>query len=109
MCRNLGLCRHSSSCFNTIFHTHLFKKNIYLFFGCTGSSWLCGVFVAAHGLSLVIMSGSYSLVVVLGLLTVVVRLLLLWSLGSRHAGLVAAHELSFLEACGIFLDQGSNP
>ena len=34
----------------------------------------------------------------------------LWSTASRHAGsVVVAHRLSCSSACGIFLDQGSNP
>ena len=37
-------------------------------------------------------------------------LLLLQSMGSRHAGsVVVVHGLSCSAACGIFLDQGSNP
>ena len=45
-------------------------------------------------------------------------LLLLWSMGSRRAGfsscgtwasVVVVHGLSCSAACGIFLDQGSNP
>ena len=42
--------------------------------------WLCGVFVAARGLSLVVASGGYSLFAVCGLLIVV-------------ASLVAEHRL----------------
>ena len=41
--RNLGLCRHSSSCFNTIFHTHLLKKKFIYF-------WLHGISLAVLGL-----------------------------------------------------------
>jgi len=48
-----------------------------------------------HGLSLVAEKGSYSLVVVGGLLVVV-------------ASLVAEHRLRCLAECGIFPDQGSN-
>ena len=51
-----------------------------------------------------------------GLLFVAVRglllqwLLLLQSMGCRHAGsVVVAHGLSCSMACGIFPDQGSNP
>ena len=36
--------------------------------------WLCWVFIAAHGFSLVAMSGGYSLVAVLRLLIVVASL-----------------------------------
>ena len=52
--------------------------------------WLCWVFVAACGLSLVVASAGYSLL--------------------RCAGsVVVAHGLSCSAACGIFPDQGSNP
>ena len=67
--------------------------------------WLWQVFAAAHGLSLVVTSGGYSLGTVHGLLTVVPSLGLdrrLWSTGS----VVAAHEFSCSQARGIFLDQG---
>ena len=85
--------------------------------------WLCWVFVATHGLYLVAASGGYSLLWCAGFS---LRWhLLLWSTGSRctgfsscgmqsqqlwHAGsVVVARGLSCSEACGIFLDQGSNP
>ena len=70
--------------------------------------WLRWVFVAACGLSLVAVSGGYSS---LWCVHFSLRwLLLLWSMGSRRAGSVAAaHGLSCSAACGIFLDQGSNP
>ena len=71
---------------------------IYLFylfiFGCVGSSLL------RTGFSLVVESGGFSLS----------WLLLLRSTGSRRSGsVVVAHGLSRSAACGIFLDQGSNP
>ena len=79
--------------------------------------WLCWVFVASHGASLVAVGRGYSLVVVCQLL-----LLLLWSTGSRYLDsviLVPRHQsvgsvvvvqgLSCSTARGIFLDQGSNP
>ena len=52
----------------------------YLFFSFIYLFWLCWVFLAAHGLSPVAESWGYSLVAVLGLLTVV-------------ASLVAEHHL----------------
>ena len=48
----------------------------FFFFGCDKSSLL-------HGLSLVVVSRSYSLAVVLRLLIAVASLLLLWRTGSR--------------------------
>ena len=46
--------------------------------------WLCWVFIAAHGLSLVAASGGYSLLWCAGFS--LWWLLLLWSTGSRHVG-----------------------
>ena len=46
--------------------------------------WLCWVFIAVRGLSLVAASGGLLFVAVHGLLIMV--LFLFWSLGSRHAG-----------------------
>ena len=64
--------------------------------------WLCWVFAAAWGLSLVAASGGYSLLQHAGFS--LQWLLLLWSMGS----VVVAHGLSRSVACGIFPDQGSN-
>ena len=69
--------------------------------------WLCWVFVAAHGFSLVLASGGYSLVVACRLLTVVASLVAkhrLWSVGS----VVAPPGLSCSAACGLIPDQGWN-
>ena len=70
--------------------------------------WLCWVFVAARGLSLVAASGGYSLLRYAGF-----SLPWLLSCGARalgtRASVVVAHELSCSAACGIFPDQGSNP
>ena len=44
---------------------HSLFKIVFIYF------WLCRVFIAMHGLSLVFLSGDYSLVVVYGLLTMV--------------------------------------
>ena len=70
--------------------------------------WLHWVFTAAHGLSLLAASGGYSPVEVHGLLIAVASLCRTWALGPQ-ASLVVVHRLSCLMACGIFLDQGSNP
>ena len=70
--------------------------------------WLCWVFVSVRGLSLVAVSGGHSSSRCAGLS--LLRPLLLWSTGSRHAGsVVMAHGPSCSAACGIFPDQGSNP
>ena len=75
---------------------------IYLFL------WLCWVFVSVRGLSLVAASGGHSSSQCAGLS--LSRPLLLRSTGSRRAGsAVVAHGPSCSAACGIFLDQGSNP
>ena len=61
-----------------------------------------------QGLSLVAASGGHSSSRCAGLS--LSRPLLLWSTGSRRTGsVVVAHRLSCSAACGIFLDQGSNP
>ena len=95
----------------------LFSNFIYL--------WLCWVFVAARGLSLVAASGSCSSLQCAGF--PLRWLLLLWSMGSRCVGfsscgmwaqqacglqragsVVVAHGLTCSTACGIFRNQGSN-
>ena len=82
-----------------------FKKKLFILFIYFCLHW---VFVAAHGLSLVVASGGYSSLRCAGFS--MQWLLLLWSTGSRHAGsVVVAHGLSCSVACGIFPDQGSNP
>ena len=67
--------------------------------------WLCWLFIAAHGLSLVVVSGDSSLVLVHGLLTVA-------SLADHRpqgTGSVAvAYRLPCTVARGIFPDQGLN-
>ena len=94
-----------------------FKKNlfIYIFY-----FWLHWVFIAALGLSLVAASGGYSLLWCAGFS--LQWLLLLRSTGSRCMGFSSCGSralerrlsscgarLSCFAACGIFLDQGSNP
>ena len=95
--------------------------------------WLCWVFDAPRGLSLVAASGGYSSLrcagfSLWGLLIVVsslveehglqaCRLQQLWHAGSvvvahglqSTGSVVVAHGLSCSAACGIFPDQGSNP
>ena len=76
---------------------------IFLFF-----FWLCWVFIAVRGLSLVTASGGHSSSWCAGLS--LSRPLLLRSTSSRRAGsVVVAHGPSCSAACGILPDQGSNP
>ena len=56
-----------------------FYKFIYLIY-----FWLCGVFVTVRRLSLVVVNGDYSLLWCMGFS--LQWLLLLWSMGSKHAG-----------------------
>ena len=87
-----------------------FKIHLFIYF------WLCWVFIAARGLSLVAASGGCSWLRCAGFS---LRWLLLFqSMDSRHTGfsgcgtrasVVVAHRLSCSAACGIFPDQGSNP
>ena len=91
---------------------HVFLSKVYLFFcpqwkclfcDCVGSLLL-------HGLSLVAVSGGYSAVAVPWLLVAVASLVVevleqLWHMES----VIVPHGPICLTACGIFLDQGSNP
>ena len=83
------------------------RKPKVLFFGffffCARSSWLCWGFVALCGLSLVKVSGAYSLFWCVGFS--LPWLLLLWSTGSRLSGLVIDTG-RYCRAWGIFPDQG---
>ena len=72
------------------------------------SFWLCWVFTAVPGFSLAEPSRSCSPVAVHGLVFAVVSLLRLRFQGA-WASVVAAHRLGWLTACGISLDQESNP
>ena len=84
-----------------LFHLFFFFLIYFFIFGCTGSSLL-------HSGFLVVEPGGYSSLWCAGFS--LQWLLLLRSMGSRHRGsLVVAHALSYPEACGILLDQGSNP
>ena len=86
--------RHGPACFYFIFYFYLFFtallffKFIYLFIYL----WLHWVFIAVHGLSLVVASGGYSSLQCAGFS--LQWLLLLWSMGSRRAG-------SVVVACGL--------
>ena len=72
--------------------------------------WLCWIFVAAHGLSLVVGIRGYSLVVVCRLLTAMAFLAVEQGLKGTWSSVVVTHKLSCSEACGILvLDQGLNP
>ena len=70
-------------CLFVYFNRNLFLLFIYLFILFI-DFWLCWVFVAACGLSLVAASGGYSLLWCTGFS--LQWLLLLWSTGSRHTG-----------------------
>ena len=82
----------------------LLFKNFYLFICYI---WLHWVF-AVWGLSPFVASRGYSLVVVCGLLLVVASLVVEYRLWRVWASIVGAQRLSCPEACGIFLEQGSN-
>ena len=70
--------------------------------------WLLWVFIAACNLSLVAASRGYFSLRYVGFS--LRWLLLLGSTGSRYVGsVVVTHELSCSVACGIFLNQVSNP
>ena len=108
-----------------LFYCCFFFINLFILFTYF---WLRWVFIAARGLSLVVVSGGYSSLRCMAFS--LPWLLLLQSTGSRAHGLqqlqhmgsvvvarrlqstgsvVVAHELSCSVACGIFRDQGSNP
>ena len=112
---------HSSVCLS-FFFKHFLKFILFIYF------WLHWVFVAARGLSLVAVSGGYSLLQCTGFS--LQWLLLLQSTGSRRVGfsrcdawasvvvahglwsagsVIVVHGLSCSTACGIFPDQDLNP
>ena len=80
------------------------KKIIYLF-ACLLYLWLCWVFPAVRGPSLV-MSGAA--LVAEHRLTVVAALVVEHGLQGRQTSAAVVHRLGCPSACGIFLDQGSN-
>ena len=69
--------------------------------------WLWWVFVAATGLSLAVVRGGYSVLVVLGLLIAVASLVVELGL-EAWASEVALPGLSCSVAAGVFPNQGSN-
>ena len=75
----IGFLKNTIFSFVHVFHfLWLFKNFLFIYF------WLCWVFVAARGLSLVAVSGGYSSLRCVGLS--LWWLLLLRSMGSKHAG-----------------------
>ena len=68
--------------------------------------WLCCIFIAALELSLGAVSWGHSSLWCTGFFSLR-YLLLLWSMNSGAHGHVV-QEVNCPEACGIFLDQGSN-
>ena len=94
------ICKHTIFLLLIFF---LFKKFLILIY-----FWLCGVFTAAQGLSLVAASGAYSSLQPMGFSRL--WLLLLQSTGSGvQASGVVVRGLSCSAACGIFPEQGPNP
>ena len=71
--------------------------------------WLCQVFFAAEGLSIVVVSRGLFFVVVLGRLIVVAPLVAEYRLQDAWASVVVVHGPSCPTACGIFPDHVSNP
>ena len=70
--------------------------------------WLFWVFASARGLSLAVANGSYSLVVVQGLLIPVVSPVVEHGLCGVLALVVVVHRLCCRKACRIFVDQSWN-
>ena len=86
------------------------KENKQSFFkGMCFIFWLCLVFVAAWGLSLLPASRGYSLVVVSRPPVVVASLVAEHRLWSVRVSAVITHRLSCPSVYGVFLDQGLNP
>ena len=71
---------------------------IYLYIYLFIYFWLCWIFIVAHGLSLVVMSGGCSLVALHGLLIVVASLVAEHRLWGTGASGVAAYRFN---SCGI--------
>ena len=122
-------------CILEIRNSQIFTGVFFFKFICFLNFWLCWVFVAARGLSLIVLSRGYSSLRCAGFS---LRWLLLfrntgsrrvsfsscgtraqqfWLVGSvvvarglqSTGSVVVAHGLSCSAACGIFPDQGSNP
>ena len=100
------------SLFQTTFSHNIFAYVAFFFFLIIYFE-LCWVFVAVLRLSLVVVSGGYPWLWCRGFS--LQWFLLLWSTGSRHIGFRSCGVqgrvwgLTCSTACGIFLDQGSNP
>ena len=80
-----------------------FKDFLYLYINLFIYFWLHWVFIAARGLSLVVVSGGYSLLRCVGFS--LRWLLLLQSMGSRHAGFSSCGEWALecrLSSCGVW-------
>ena len=70
--------------------------------------WLCLLFIAMWGLSLVVMSGGCSLVAVHRLHTVMASPVVEHPLLGSWASVVVVHRLSCSQACAVFPSQASN-
>ena len=80
----------------------------FFFFKFVNLFLACWVFVAPSGLSLVGMSGDYSLVAVLSLLIAMASLVMEHRLWAHVGSVVVAQGLNCSEVCGIFPHQGLN-
>ena len=103
------MCQRKSDVYVPYEYSFTNTRNPFFYF------WLCWVFLAAHGLSLVVESRGCSLVVVRGLLIAVASLVAEHGLQAcrlqklqQEASGVVMHGPSCFTACGIFLDRGSN-
>ena len=84
-------------------HNWVTKHNLFIYFS------LHWVLLAAHGLSLVVVSKRYSLVLVCGLLFAVASFVVEHGLQGERASAVVVHRLRCPKTCGIFPDRGLNP
>ena len=80
---------------------------VYLLCVCV-NFWLCLLFIAVCGLSLVVMSGGCSLVAVHRPHAVMASLVVEHALLGSWASVVVVHGLSCSQACGVIPSQGSN-
>ena len=100
---NLQLVAHYLSSFHAfLFHIALLKNNLFIYF------WLCLVSLAALGLSLVAARGAALCCSARNSYCGGFSRCGAWALGIQ-ASVVVAQRLRCSTACGIFLDQGSNP